>query len=585
MSLPKNKAVIVSCVILAVAIVVAATIVFLPKRPVPPTAPSPQATAPSQQAGNNHLAANTTSTVHVGLAPIPQGSQTYQIMQAESAMPKIVQATVNPVNVRVGDMQTLTVVISDPDPITSVVAMIETDNGTTKVPLTLTGAAALNDVVPQKYSVNAQSQLVLTNPTKDDAKGNVAFAAEGDETYTATWTVKDTHTARYSTVFTATDANGNLNSVKIGWTDAVCSWNGINNNSGATSSISSVFGSGGCAFLPGVTDGVENGNLLIDAPVTLAQGSSLVVNPGHSISFSGSGYLLIPATTPLGQIEFSDMYCAASGWVTAFSSPADGTYQVARSQISSNVFPGQTAYFTTPTVTNYGTNTWNYNCNGTLSAQQNLGPTTAYINPFFEVEGWDYWDQNGDEEFFSDDPDCEASYAQDWGVPEGEYCSNYGYLTGGYYASVWGNAPGLGTEATEDVRYCATSQSQTQCTPWLSQGGGWSDWTPQGGSDDDLNPAVSIQTTTLPVGMVFTGMTHGLQLDENNNMSDIGNSCSVYQEIGPVGTTTGVAYATTYCNGTSLSTTPDQMRVYLNATETSISSSPASICPSIGGCN
>jgi len=359
-------------------IIIALVAVFLIVTPFwfnPPTQ-KPNVTPP--------VAENTSSTPPVTKgtlprAPIPQGSQTYQIMQASTVMPKIVQATVDPVNVHVGDTQRLTVIISDPDPINSVVAMIQTDNGTTTVPLTLVGAAALNDVAPQRYFVNAENQLVLTNPIKNSRADNVALAAKGDQKYSATWTVKDTHVARYFTVFTATDAKGNVNSVKIGWTDTVCSWNGINNSNGATSSISSVFGSAGCKFLLGGTDGVENGNLLIDAPVILDRGSTLVLNSGHSIVFSGSGYLLMPTVTPLGQILFSEMYCASSGWVTAFSSPADGTYQVARSQLASTVFPGQTAYFTTPTLTNYGSNTYNYDCAQTTSKQVSTSYTTCSV--------------------------------------------------------------------------------------------------------------------------------------------------------------------------------------------------------------
>src|ERR1035437_6598948 len=142
-----KKAAIISCVILATAIVIAAMVVFLPKRFITPATPAQQVTVPGQHASNNGPAALLAgSTTSPKMAPIPQGSQTYQIMQAASAIPRIVQATVNPVNVHVGDTQTLILTISDPDPITSVVATIRTDNETTTVPLSLVGPAALNDV-------------------------------------------------------------------------------------------------------------------------------------------------------------------------------------------------------------------------------------------------------------------------------------------------------------------------------------------------------------------------------------------------------------------------------------------------------
>ncbi len=361
-------------------IAIALAAVFLIVRPYWHTSPAAKPNQTPLDAEN----ISSTPSVATGLlqkAPIPTGSQTYQIMQAASAMPKIVQATIDPVNADLGQMQTLTVIVSDPNPITSVVAAIQTDNGTTTVSLALVGPAALNDVIPQRYFVNEQNQLVFANPDNGSGKGNgnVALAAQGDETYSAQWKVEGTHVARYSTVFTATDAQGNVNSARIGWTDAVCSWNGTNNNNGATTSISSVFGSGGCQFLSNETDGVENGNLLIDAPVTLAQGSSLVINSGHALSFSGSGQLSIPTTAPLGQLVFSDMYCSAGGWTLTYSSSINGSPQEARSALSSSVFPGQTAYFTTPAaMTNYGANTYNYNCAATVTQEYtNVGQVTS----------------------------------------------------------------------------------------------------------------------------------------------------------------------------------------------------------------
>lgn len=361
MKISDKKYTITGIVIVLVGIVAASVVVFLPikgKNPVGQGAPN----------NGNEVAAVAITTPPVKMAPVPVGSQTYQIMQPNSVMPKIVQATIDPVNVHVGDTQTLTIVVSDPNPLVSVVANIQTDNGTTTVPLALVGPAALNDVAPQRYFINAQNELAFVgNGPHDSAGGNsVAFAAEGGEKYSATWTVKDTHTARYHTVFTAADAKGNTNTVTLDWTDALCSWNGQNNFASSTWDASSTYGSGGCSFQTNETDGVEGGNVTIDAPITLVSGSALVVNPGYSITLSGSGELLIASSS---QIEFSNMYCSSSTWSTTFSNPADGTDAVLRSQLSNNVFPGQTAFFTTTTLTNYGTSTWNYNCAATVTEQ------------------------------------------------------------------------------------------------------------------------------------------------------------------------------------------------------------------------
>jgi len=345
-----KKTIVLGVVVIVIAAVIATAILFLPKRSVAPTVPAQRAMS------------NTTSTAPMKMAPIPRGSQTYQIMQAAGVMPKIVQATVNPVDVHVGDTQTLTVIVSDPDPIISVVATIQTDNGTTTVPLALVGPAALNDVAPQKYFVNAQNQVALVNPNNSSGTGNVAQAAQGDEKYSAAWTVKDTHVARYYTIFTATDAKGNVNSARMNWTDAMCSWNGQNNYGGGTWDANAAYGSLGCNFGLNETDGVENGNATIDAPVTLANNSTFVINSGRSMTISGSGQISLPTNTPLGQIVFGqDMYCAPTTWVTTFSSPADGTYQESRSSLNNMVYPGSGAYGGS-TLTNYGPNTFNYNC-------------------------------------------------------------------------------------------------------------------------------------------------------------------------------------------------------------------------------
>jgi len=366
MKASSKKSIIIGVVIILIAAVLAGAIILLPKSLLAPTQKMGIATTTP---GGNQIAAVATTTRPIKMAPIPQGSQTYQIMQANGVLPKIVQATVNPVNVDPGNKQTLTIIISDPNPITSIIATIRTDNGTTTVPLSLAGPAALNDVLPQKYFVNAKNQLALVNPNGNVvSNSNIAQAAEGDETYSATWIIKDTHVKRYYTKFTATDAKGNVNSIKIPWTDLNCMWSS-NNYGGGNVSVSSTFGSEGCRFNNSLDplDGPENGNLIVDAPIIISQDTALVFNPSTTISFSGSGYIFIQSIN--AQITPSEMYCSSSSWVTSFSSPADGTYEVPRSGLANYVFPGQTATVASTTVTNYGTSTWNINCGPVVSTE------------------------------------------------------------------------------------------------------------------------------------------------------------------------------------------------------------------------
>jgi len=386
-----KKTIILGVVILVIALAIAAAVIFIVKRPAPPV-PVPQAVVPApapvaQQGGTNQVAAEATTTPPVKMAPIPHGSQTYQIMQAYGLLPRIVQATVDPVDVHGGDTQTMTVIVSDPDPITSVVATIQTDNGTTTVPLALVGPAALNDVLPQKYFVNAQNELAFVDPNNKSNGGNVAEAAQGDEKYSATWTVKDTHTAKYHTVFTATDAIGHVNSVEINWTDVICQW-GTNNYGGTTLTLSTLFASGCTMNANDPVDGVENGNLKVDQPLTIVAGTALVINgPTYGITFSGSGSISLNAA-PTSQIVPGQMYGTDAdhdGWL-AGSAWATSTGGTLRSSIGGttlgfhdcndsnpNVNPGATGWFTSPTTTDLGAGTYDYDCSGAQNPQYSSG--------------------------------------------------------------------------------------------------------------------------------------------------------------------------------------------------------------------
>ncbi len=381
-----KKTIMLGVGIIIVAAVIAVVVILLPKRSL----------APTQQAVNpqpgNQIAAVATSTTPIKMAPIPHGSQTYQIMQAAGVTPKIVQATVNPVDVHVGDTQTLTVIVSDPNPVTSVVANIQTDNGTTTVPLMLVGPAASDDILPQRYSVNTQNQLMLAGPNNSTGSNNVAQAAEGDEKYSVTWTVKDTHVARYFTTFTATDNQGNVNSAKIAWTDAQCGWS-VNNYNGAQWNVSSgsnftgsAYGSGGCSFgSSDPIDGPENALIVVDEGVTIGNGYTFVLTPGSTMTFSGSGQVTIAAGGEIatGQMYGTDAdhdgYLAGSSWSTSSSAgPArssDTTPTIGFNDCNdsnANVFPGQTAWFTTATTTNVGgagSVNFNYNCSASINSE------------------------------------------------------------------------------------------------------------------------------------------------------------------------------------------------------------------------
>lgn len=369
------------------------------------------ATAPVVQnpvVGNATSTATSTLAVRTFTPHPPKGSVTYEIAQAATQLPGFVQATIDPADVSVGQIQHFTIVTDDPNPIVSVVAEITTDHKTIMVPLTSQGAPSVSMLVPRTITVGADNKLALIDTksganvanadvSNTDKGGNIANAAVANKTkFTGQWTVEDTHTAKYQTKFIAKDSAGNENSVTLEWTDP-CPFASVNNYGGGTATIS-----GSCDIstgVPGVSsiDGPEHGNLkLAGGTLTVNSGAKLVMNSGYSISFSG-GSMAIPSGGQIvlgqdlcGSDNDGDGYVGGSSWTAASSCGSS----VARANISgggfgdcndnnANVHPGQTAYFTTPTLTDLGSNTYDYNCDGTQTKQYTQLSTITCHDPSY----------------------------------------------------------------------------------------------------------------------------------------------------------------------------------------------------------
>jgi hypothetical protein len=315
--------------------------------------------------------------LHNDTTLLPHASETYQVMQSADAMPKIVQATIDPLGVHVGDTQHLSIILNDPDSIVSVEAQIQTDHGTTTLPLKLVGPAQVSEILPQKYYVDSQNRLALMSDRANVAKSgnqNVALAATGgDVKYTGSWLVHDTHDTFYKTIFVAKDSAGHTSSVVLAWSDAC----GIA-TTGGNVTLSAV-----CA--ESSLDGVEGGNLIMATSGTMTISSTtFVINPGYSIRFFG-GVISIGTTAQIVTNKYictldadGDSYWTGGGVTDTTSTCADYAGYVDRaSEISGNdcndtatgyyVHPGQTGYFSSSTLTDLGANTYDYNCDGTIS--------------------------------------------------------------------------------------------------------------------------------------------------------------------------------------------------------------------------
>ena len=162
---------------------------------------------------------------------IPFGKQRYRIRSTPQS-PQIYEAIIDPLDVHVGDIQTMTVKVSDSETaITSVVAAIETDTRIRDYPLSL-------------------------------VSGDV---------WQGSWKVTDTHSRTYRTVFTATNSKGESAEAPLTWTDpctppASGEWE-LDDNCNVNK-----------------VQGIEQGNFNVtDAGMNIDDGGVLVFNPGYSI--------------------------------------------------------------------------------------------------------------------------------------------------------------------------------------------------------------------------------------------------------------------------------------------------------------
>jgi hypothetical protein len=370
-----KKEYFISLVIVVVGVGAALCILFLPVPPfsknnraggvpvaVAPTQPAPGGAGAPGAAGGAPIAA-VEAVAHNDTTLLPHASETYQIMQSSSTMPKIVQATINPLGVHVGDTQHLSVVLQDPNSIVSAEALIQTDHGTTTVQLALIGPTQVSELLPQKYYIDSQNNLAFVNsaaPVAAAGQGVALAATGGDVTYAGSWLVHDTHDTTYTTTFVVKDSAGNTNSVVMAWSDACAGF--------PMSGVGAL--TANCAVTS--IDGVENGRVTIGAN-TLTLSAPFVYTPGYNIyvyggtiSIGGAGVLesgflyAIDADGDLSGKLNSTIFSTASsppgGYVHRYNLNNVGDCD----DTDSNVYPGQTAYFTH--ISNGGT--WDYNCSG-----------------------------------------------------------------------------------------------------------------------------------------------------------------------------------------------------------------------------
>jgi len=337
--------------------------------------------------------------------PLPEGPWAFQVTSAaEEVGPRFLEGEINPVKVAPGSTQKMRVVVQSPSGIASVIAHIETDNGTTTVPLIKTGVITYRDMMPEKYVVEDGALKVLSPVQMQTrwianvlAEGgflseSVARAAGGDkEVWEGSWVVRDTHEREYQTVFVARDNAGRENTLTLAWSDPC----GTELDFGGTK-----FPTAGTAWSPPYTctidtlTGVENNNATIPANIDMTLNAAFVWNPGYSITIASGvpgGKIIIGAGGFLNQTELVWMDPDGDGWVASGNRFADNNkpacsspcvyrrqdalsgspavsydcYDSSGGAGSANTHPNQYDYFTTAN----GLGSFDYDCDGSQTQQ------------------------------------------------------------------------------------------------------------------------------------------------------------------------------------------------------------------------
>jgi len=172
----------------------------------------------------------------------PAGQQvSYTVSSGEGADPAFISIDIDPLHVYVGDTQTFTVKVSSPSGVASVTTETELDSTTHRLDLVSEGTS-----------------------------GDVT-------TFSGSWVVYDTHVREYRTLFTATNNDGDDNSMTMAWSDPCAGvTQGSNSSLSADCTVTSVYG-------------LDGGNVTIPTgrTLTINSGGTWAWNPGTTITVDG----------------------------------------------------------------------------------------------------------------------------------------------------------------------------------------------------------------------------------------------------------------------------------------------------------
>ena len=228
--------------------------------------------------------------------PISSGASSYDITSSKN--PYFTQAVIDPLDVKVGDIQKMIVRVKDDAGVSSVEAVIEQDSAITTVPLKLDG----------------------------DSKDGFWYGE---------WEVFDTHSRVYHTTFIAVNSGGEKNSITMAWSDP-CTLS----SSGTTSTLSSD------CTASSTVDGVDDASLDLNGHTLTISGATTTFawNPGKSVILNGSIVIQNGAQlkkTNLWALDSDgDGYWSSSSTLVAQSSNPDGWWDTSFQKRIKIIFSG-----------------------------------------------------------------------------------------------------------------------------------------------------------------------------------------------------------------------------------------------------
>ena len=414
---------------------------------------------------------------------IPEGKQSFSIVQPESAKPKITRAEIDPADVHVGDTQTLRLLLPASENVASVVAEIETDNG-------------IKDLALERKE----------NPSPE--KGELQI-------FENSWKVRDTHNTAYRTQFIALDEDGNKNSVTLAWTDAC----GISNAGDWVSTGDCVISS---------TDGVDNGNVTIASGHTLTLNSDFVFNPGKILTINGA--LAIGGSgsvkkTYLWQTDAdSDGYAASSAQYAGDTAPLNGrrryllqtaSYDCADSNAS--VYPG--------VVTSAGSCSCSYSSTCSNSATGTKTDTYCSSNGTYASSSSSCSCSRN-----TDGTGCGTTYGA-WGsCSYAGTCSNSGSQSRTVYSNVCSAGSCVTGSTSSESQACTRDTSGTSCG--TTAYGAWSACSYSSTCSNSGSQTRSVTTYTCSSGSC--GSSTSTETGTCTRNTD-GTSCGTSNTCGPSG--------------------------------------------------